>query len=101
MWYAEIINSDRLEVYHNIKFDFGLESYLQTLSSVKFRKALTRFRISAHSLAIETGRHHRKARRPTVNKFNQLIGKQSKHALHQLSKYLYFAFLKRDDNASS
>ena len=25
--------------------------------------ALTRFRISAHSLAIETGRHHRKARR--------------------------------------
>ena len=62
-WYAEIINSDRLEVYHNIKFDFGLESYLQILSSVKFRKALTRFRISAHSLAIETGRHHRKARR--------------------------------------
>ena len=57
-WYAQIINSNRLVTYSNIKFDFGLETYLQVIQSFKFRRALTRFRISAHSLAIETGRHH-------------------------------------------
>ena len=31
--------------------------YLNELMIPKFRTALTRFRISAHSLAIETGRH--------------------------------------------
>ena len=56
-WYAQIVNSNRLATYGNIKFDFGLETYLQVLSSFKFRRALTRFRISAHSLVIETGRH--------------------------------------------
>ena len=35
---------------------------------------------------------------PTLNKFNQLMGKQSKHTLQHLSHYLYFAFLKRDGN---
>ena len=137
-WYAQIVNSNRLATYGNIKFDFGLETYLQVLSSFKFRRALTRFRISAHSLAIETGRHRNIERNerkciycnmnvaesefhfllicplyndlrikhlpryycrwPTLNKFNQLMGKQSKHTLQHLSHYLYFAFLKRDGN---
>ena len=59
---AQIINSNRLVTYSNIKFDFGLETYLQVIQSFKIRRALTRFRISSHSLAIETGRHHNKER---------------------------------------
>ena len=57
-WYAQIMNSNRLLTYSSIKFDFCLENYLQILTTPKFRKALTRFRISAHSLAIESGRHN-------------------------------------------
>ena len=57
-WYAQIMNSNRLLTYSSIKFDFCLENYLQILTPPKFRKALTRFRISAHSLAIESGRHN-------------------------------------------
>ena len=30
-WYAQIINSNRLVTYSNVKFDFGLELYLQVL----------------------------------------------------------------------
>ena len=50
-WYAKIINSNRLVTYSHIKFDFGLKNYLQVLPSFKFRRALKRFRILAHSLS--------------------------------------------------
>lgn len=97
-WYAQIVNSSRLAMYSNIKFDFGLETYLQVLYSVKLRRAFTKFRISAHSLANDLRikylpRYY--CRWPTLNKFNQLMCKQSKHILQQLSQYLYFATLKR------
>ena len=44
------------------KVDFKLEMYLNTISNYKYRKALTQLRLSSHSLAIESGRHHRVSR---------------------------------------
>ena len=56
-WYSKISNSNRLATYSSIKTDFSFEPYLYMLSNPRFRMALTKFRVSAHSLAIETGRH--------------------------------------------
>lgn len=57
-WYSYINNSPRLSSYCLYKHDFELEPYLKHLDINKFKIALTRFRLSAHSLNIETGRHH-------------------------------------------
>ena len=43
--------------YSSFKSDFSFEPYLQALSNPRFRMALTKFRVSANSLAIETGQH--------------------------------------------
>ena len=55
------LNSDdgmeKLKTYKLIKQKFELEPYLEVLTDRKQRKALTAFRISAHKLQIERGRH--------------------------------------------
>ena len=55
------LNSDdgmeTLRTYKMIKQKFELEPYLEDLTDRKQRKALTAFRISAHKLQIERGRH--------------------------------------------
>ena len=56
-WYSQINNSNRLTTYSSIKTDFSFEPYLHMLSNPRFRMALTKFRVSAHSLAIKIGRH--------------------------------------------
>ena len=56
-WYTNINNSQRLLSYSMIKHNFQFEEYLDKIINSKYRKALTRFRISAHKLRIETGRH--------------------------------------------
>ena len=56
-WYAEINNSSRLQSYCIFKHSFETESYLNTLAEKEYRVALSRFRISAHNLEIETGRY--------------------------------------------
>jgi hypothetical protein len=55
-WQTDIDNSSRLSSYRRYKHTFELESYLSFLSD-KFRIALSKFRLSSHSLAIETGRY--------------------------------------------
>ena len=56
-WYAEINNSHRLLSYCRFKHDFRQEEYLDFISEKKYRIALSKFRVSAHNLAIEKGRH--------------------------------------------
>ena len=65
-WFSSICNSSRLETYSRVKHEFGLESYLLNISIPKYRIALTQFRISAHNLTIETGRHLNVARENRV-----------------------------------
>ena len=47
----------RLYVYRHCKRNFGIEPYLKHVKKLKYRRALTAFRISAHNLEIETGRY--------------------------------------------
>ena len=61
-WYTKINNSQRLLSYCRFKHDFVLENYLDNICIKKFRFALSRFRISSHSLKIESGRYENVAR---------------------------------------
>ena len=56
-WYSNINNSNKLEYYNKYKHTFALEKYMNCIFDKKFRISLTKFRLSAHDLAIETGRY--------------------------------------------
>ena len=47
----------KLYLYRRIKSHFGMEPYLRDIVKLKFRRAVTAFRLSAHNLEIETGRY--------------------------------------------
>lgn len=47
----------KLYLYRRIKSNFGIEPYLKDIKKLKFRRAITAFRLSAHNLEIETGRY--------------------------------------------
>jgi hypothetical protein len=56
-WYANINNSNRLSSYCLYKNNFEYENYLDQIKDNKIRITLTRFKLSSHSLEIETGRY--------------------------------------------
>jgi hypothetical protein len=55
-WLDELNSQHKMRTYVKIKDKFCMEDYLISLAS-EHRKSLTRFRISAHNLAIERGRY--------------------------------------------
>lgn len=55
-WLSEISNSTKLETYCVIKDKFEAEKYLTFVQNSNYRKALSRFRCSAHRLMVEEGR---------------------------------------------
>ena len=57
----------KLRTYTNFKKEFKRELYLLAIKDRYIRKNITRFRISAHNLKIETGRH----RRPQKNTYRR------------------------------
>ena len=58
--FAEIRKNDsKLRTYSIIKKEIGLEKYLSQITAIHNRIALTKFRLSNHSLMIEKGRHLR------------------------------------------
>jgi hypothetical protein len=61
-WYAKINNSSKLSSYNMYKHGFEIENYLHFISNDQFRIVLTKFRLSSHDLAIETGRYENKPR---------------------------------------
>jgi len=50
-------NSSKLRTYALFKTEPGLEKYLAEVKNVSIRQHVTKFRLSNHRLAIETGRH--------------------------------------------
>ena len=59
-WHAKLqdINSNPiLRTYKLFKTEFKWECYLNGVKNPKYRKALTKFRTSSHTLEIERGRH--------------------------------------------
>ena len=55
-WLRDISECNKLEFYSDIKIKFKLEPYLNLVENGSHKNALTRLRISAHNLHIETGR---------------------------------------------
>ena len=134
---ASVNDSRKLVLYRRYKKDMKIEKYLSSISNKKYKIALSKFRLSSHSLSIETGRyadisvdericnfcnmrkiedefhfllvcpHYTDLRRkylkryfcrwPTLNKFDQLMSTSSKKDITNLSKYIYFAFQKRNN----
>ena len=54
-----LLNKGKLNTYFKYKTSFNLENYL-FVKNLKNRHILTKFRLSNHTLRIETGRHERK-----------------------------------------
>ncbi len=49
----------KLQFYRTLKSNYELEDYLQSVRDTKQRRILTKYRLSEHRLAIETGRHRK------------------------------------------
>jgi hypothetical protein len=56
-WHITMLNQNKLMSYRLYKSIFCQEMYLSTVKNTRFRMALSRLRLSAHSLAIEIGRY--------------------------------------------
>ena len=56
-WYVNICNSPKLGYYSQFKTEFKFEKYLDCITNDKLLKELAAFRLSAHNLDIELGRH--------------------------------------------
>ncbi|WP_215898157.1 hypothetical protein, partial [Acinetobacter baumannii] len=67
IWRKEIFNDNRekkrknqknkLRTYCTFKIKYEKESYLENIKNIEQRRALTKFRLSAHNLHIESGRY--------------------------------------------
>ena len=56
-WENILQSSPKLEFYKSIKQNFNAESYLTFVTNYYHRSSLTKLRISAHKLNVETGRY--------------------------------------------
>ena len=52
----DLSKNSKLDLYITLKRNFGAESYLDS-TDWKLRKAITKMRVSAHGLPVETGRY--------------------------------------------
>ena len=57
-WRATVSTQPKMRTYIRFKSNLGMEDYL-TILPAEHRRVFTRFRISAHNLAIERGRYTR------------------------------------------
>ena len=57
-WFDTVNSQSKLEYYVKFKKEFRLEKYIEIIDKDYHRIALSRFRLSAHSLEIETGRYN-------------------------------------------
>jgi len=58
VWKDTLSSQPKLYCYKMFKNAFSYESYLDCINNDKRCKTLTRFRLSSHSLSIETGRYN-------------------------------------------
>ena len=59
-WYKklqDVINNPILRIYKRLKHEFKYEDCMDCVRNPKYRKALTKFRTSSHTLEVERGRH--------------------------------------------
>ena len=53
----QIHSSAKSQTYYLFKLDTDLAKYLDLITNCKYKLALSRFRLSSHNLAIETGQY--------------------------------------------
>jgi hypothetical protein len=80
----KIVESSKLILYSDIKFNLVREKYLQC-SNPSIRKAVTEIRISCHKLPVELGRHN------NVNKENRLCN-YCKYEIGDEKHYFMYCF---------
>ncbi len=56
-WQQKVTQVKKLTYFHSIKSDYKLAPYLSCIKNYGHRKLLTKYRLSEHSLSVETGRH--------------------------------------------
>ena len=56
--FQPVENTGKLRTFRKIKKHFECEKYLNEISNFKYRQAVTKLRISAHKLTVETGRYN-------------------------------------------
>lgn len=61
-WENRKLTASKLSFYNKVKSNFNRESYLDDSNNFKARSSLTKLRISAHDLKIETGRYAQQPR---------------------------------------
>ena len=61
-WKHKLTNSPKIRFLSSIKSEFKLEQYLDHINNPSHRKQLTQFRVSCHSLHIESGRYNKTSR---------------------------------------
>ena len=66
-------NSSKLSFYNQIKINFKREAYLDDIAKFNHRSALTKLRISAHDLKIETGRYKQQIRETRTCDWCQIV----------------------------
>ena len=92
LWFSNLNSSPKLEFYSQYKTNFAKEQYLDLLQNSKDRANLTKIRISAHHLAIETGRHKNKTREERICLWCKLslgidIVENEEHLLNECDLY--------------
>ena len=81
-------NKKKLRTYKLFKTQFKEERYLNVIKNKDWKISLTKFRVSAHNLLIETGRHHNiKVEDRICKHCNQKEIEDERHFLIECSKY--------------
>ena len=70
-WNTQTKTQSKMQCYLALKREYKLAHYLTTVTDSKHRTTLTKYRLSEHSLAIETGRY-KKSWLPKEERFCQL-----------------------------
>ena len=79
--------TSKLRTYSLLKTKPGFETYLNEIQNINHRITLTKFRLSNHSLKIETGRHERIDKKKRFCPFCPDQIEDEKHALLQCKTY--------------
>ena len=74
-WHRDINNSSKLSIYCTYKSMLEPEMYLDVVDIWKFRRSLTKFRVSCHNLEIEKGRHEGILLENRICKFCEAMGR--------------------------
>ena len=86
---------NKLRTYRTFKITYQQESYLKEVSNIKHRIALTKLRISNHSLEIERGRYSRPYVKPE-ERICPLCKNESEDEKHFLLRCSFFSTKRKE-----